>query len=84
MSNVKQLNLGMLMYAQDYDEHYPVSANWSAATLPYIKNAEVYRCPDEDVQSAPSYGMNRRLQGVKTGKVADSVRTVLLFDSVPG
>ncbi len=56
LSNVKELMLGNLMYAQDYDETYvywttgigdahPESNAWWAAIYPYVKNADVYCCP---------------------------------------
>ncbi|MEJ5253315.1 MAG: DUF1559 domain-containing protein [Chthonomonadetes bacterium] len=60
-SNVKQLALGMLMYAQDYDEHFPVwytypenfppprmwelYSQWYYKIHPYLKNARIYECP---------------------------------------
>jgi len=78
LSNFKQIGLGMLMYAQDYDETYPPSRvarpagssdcvqkviTWKTATLPYVKNFEVYRCPsnthnregDETKNAEPTY-----------------------------
>jgi prepilin-type N-terminal cleavage/methylation domain-containing protein/prepilin-type processing-associated H-X9-DG protein len=75
LSNVKQLTLGMIMYAQDYDEvfpqwHWDCSFNapsctagggflpianngvslWWNAIYPYVKNAGVYNCPDNNYQ----------------------------------
>lgn len=62
MSNMKQLGLGMLQYAQDYDERYyggtRVTApaafiiygggiGWAGALYPYIRNTQVYECPDD-------------------------------------
>ncbi len=55
-SNVKQLMLGCLMYAQDYDEKflywttgigdtYAWTDAWWAGIYPYVKNADVYCCP---------------------------------------
>ncbi|MBC7289450.1 MAG: DUF1559 domain-containing protein, partial [Armatimonadetes bacterium] len=47
MSNLKQLALAMLMYAQDYDENLPLSLTapgdwwndtWKARISPYVKN----------------------------------------------
>jgi prepilin-type N-terminal cleavage/methylation domain-containing protein len=51
ISNVKQLNLGLLMYSNDYDDTYgdsmqgsgnssntPVFDNWATDTYPYIKS----------------------------------------------
>lgn len=54
LSNVKQLALGALMYAQDYDERLVPSAitgnpsdydNWFELVQPYVKNTQVLICP---------------------------------------
>jgi len=60
LSNFKQIGLGVMMYVQDWDETYPNNRlaqlpggaecgqkmiTWKTATLPYVKNFEVYRCP---------------------------------------
>ena len=52
-SNNKQLALGVLMYAQDYDERLPI--RWavtpegnrytSEMIYPYIKNVQLFECP---------------------------------------
>jgi len=68
-SNLKQLGLANLMYAQDYDEKLPsfnqvaisgyndgVSANGISAyskILPYTKNVQIFACPS--VQPTPTY-----------------------------
>jgi prepilin-type N-terminal cleavage/methylation domain-containing protein/prepilin-type processing-associated H-X9-DG protein len=48
-SNLKQLGLGILQYAQDYDEKYPMrfidGAGWNQTTQPYLKSAQVFVCP---------------------------------------
>ena len=59
-SNLKQIGLGILQYAQDYDEKVPanhtgVQGNWLGtgnrwyewwfAVHPYIKNWQVFACP---------------------------------------
>lgn len=64
LSNIKQLSVGMTMYAQDSDEafptwHWDVSRDggtgtpdndgttvWWNAIYPYVRNAQVYVCPD--------------------------------------
>ncbi len=68
LSNIKQLMLGMQMYAQDYDGHIGAvstygcansgpevppqqgEGSWQALSLyyPYIKNSQIYRCPDDN------------------------------------
>jgi prepilin-type N-terminal cleavage/methylation domain-containing protein/prepilin-type processing-associated H-X9-DG protein len=56
-SNVKQITLGMQMYAQDYDETLPYSIMgtmpaplWSVfeAVEPYLKNQQILLCPSDD------------------------------------
>src|SRR5205807_9960167 len=61
LSNIKQLNLGMQMYLQDYDEKFPgwqwgiratedSASYWCNAIYPYVKNTGVYRCPDDTLE----------------------------------
>jgi len=53
LSNIKQLGLGMLQYAQDYDEtllHYSDhdcsgKHMWWQLVDPYVKNSQITRCP---------------------------------------
>ncbi|MHB8995341.1 MAG: type II secretion system protein [Armatimonadota bacterium] len=50
LSNVKQISLALQMYAQDYDECYPVvnhttGYDWWAPMQTYVKNSQMFRCP---------------------------------------
>ena len=70
LSNVKQLNLGILQYAQDYDERMPIEAGWIAPSvflagpewpnywweqvMPYLKNSQILACPSSSVKSVNS------------------------------
>lgn len=54
-SNVKQINLAIGMYVQDNDERWPfiswnnnntLGLHWLESTAPYIKNVNVWQCPD--------------------------------------
>ncbi len=62
LSNQKQIGLGLMMYAQDYDETLPssyyyvngaTSANgyiqWSGMIAPYVKNWGIFVCPEHEV-----------------------------------
>jgi prepilin-type N-terminal cleavage/methylation domain-containing protein/prepilin-type processing-associated H-X9-DG protein len=57
-SNLKQIGLAVLMYVQDYDERFPctpywecgrpnnsTTTRWYAVVQPYVKNAQLFRCP---------------------------------------
>jgi prepilin-type N-terminal cleavage/methylation domain-containing protein/prepilin-type processing-associated H-X9-DG protein len=56
-SNMKQLGLGVMMYAQDYDESLPMwhwgrrnepqPLIWYHALKPYLKNRAIYVCPSD-------------------------------------
>ena len=66
-SNLKQIGLGILQYAQDYDEKYPASRwndggsgelnaaySWRRVTYPYTKSAQIFSCPSNIYNSRPS------------------------------
>lgn len=71
LSNLKQMGLGMLQYAQDYDETNPVrwwDANgsgggnpdgmdmvWQDMIYPYIKSAQIYTCPSRSTETYEFY-----------------------------
>ncbi|MCS7253564.1 MAG: DUF1559 domain-containing protein [Armatimonadota bacterium] len=57
-SNLRQLGMGMLMYAQDWDEMLPFpywlpnwnewcadGSTWRQRILPYVKNEQIFVCP---------------------------------------
>ncbi len=68
-SNLKQIGLGLLQYAQDYDEKMDNGCadsgrTWAGAAYPYLKSAQIFRCPSDTTPvSAPyqpvSYALNR-------------------------
>lgn len=81
LSNVKQLALGVMQYAQDYDERIPVAGyavqnrgSWMYQIYPYVKSTQVYNCPDVgDVQFVPKLGnagVGRTCYGWNSGLTA--------------
>jgi prepilin-type N-terminal cleavage/methylation domain-containing protein/prepilin-type processing-associated H-X9-DG protein len=79
LSNVKQLGLGCMMYAQDYDETMPMglysNQRWIDGVAPYIKNRVIRLCPSQErplqissTRDAGSYyGLNQSLANANTG-----------------
>ena len=67
LSNLKQIGTAAMMYVQDYDETYPINnftyssggstkwieahGGWMGHLQPYIKNAEVFKCPQAKSQT---------------------------------
>ncbi len=59
LANSKQLVLGAMMYAQDYDEMLPSSDEgtlgsytWRSKILPYVKNAQLFQCPSNRITAS--------------------------------
>ena len=73
MSNVKQIGLAMMQYAQDYDESLPVYnydtggdvwVYWMQEVMPYMKNTQILVCPDRKVQRSGTDWWGVPLPGV--------------------
>jgi len=53
LSNSRQIGLAFMQYTSDYDECLPLSTDsgrdnsWVNTLQPYIKNRQIYRCPDD-------------------------------------
>jgi prepilin-type N-terminal cleavage/methylation domain-containing protein/prepilin-type processing-associated H-X9-DG protein len=97
LSNMKQLGLAFVQYSQDYDEKYPDGVNiftpggngWGGQLYPYVKDVNVYLCPDDDSGGPSSYGYNSNnviVDGVNNpdsnmmAKFNAPAKTVLLFE----
>ena len=85
-SNLKQIGLGFLMYAQDTNDHLPAvaaSGGWVNAAQPYIKTWYVFHCratnSNRDEQITDYY-MNARLSGVNTRNIENVGISILLGD----
>jgi len=96
-SNLKQLGLGFLQYAQDYDERLPEGYNgfnqaymwknggwWSNEIFPYVKNIQIYACPDDtsSYNATPprvemSYGYNNNIVGTNNNGAVMGTMTAL-------
>ena len=69
LSNVRQLSTAVMMYVQDYDEQYPMTANYNTGALtptiwpemiqPYVKNDGIFTCPSAVLPGYPT-GWNAR------------------------
>jgi prepilin-type N-terminal cleavage/methylation domain-containing protein/prepilin-type processing-associated H-X9-DG protein len=69
LSNTKQLGLGVLQYAQDYDEKLPASYNvsgdasrnwWGINIQPYVKSSQLFFCPSDSVHALTATNLMAR------------------------
>ncbi|MEN6549066.1 MAG: prepilin-type N-terminal cleavage/methylation domain-containing protein [Armatimonadia bacterium] len=70
LSNVKQLTLALLQYAQDYDERLPMLYDLGnprkgliQTTQPYVKSFQVHDCPSSDMKSLTNDYLGNRSYG---------------------
>ena len=78
-SNLKQLSLGLLMYAQDHDNRFPPAESWADAVRPYVRNRDVYECP-----AGGGYAYNSELSNIALGDIRSPWNCPMLFDSDAG
>jgi prepilin-type processing-associated H-X9-DG protein len=81
MSNVKQLELALMMYANDNKEEFPSGDKWCEALKPYLStNTNVFIC----LQGAPGrrchYALNSQVAGHSTKDIQSPATTVLIFE----
>ncbi len=73
LSNVKQITLSILQYAQDYDERFPFAYSTPPNSAdrkgliqiihPYIQNSQVHDCPSADMTSNVNSYLGNRSYG---------------------
>jgi len=82
LSNLRQLDMAMQMYVQDYDEVLPAASTWSNSLVPYIKQITLLTCPAlKKAGKEGGYAMNSELGGIGFKSIAAPPTTVLLFES---
>lgn len=79
LSNIKQLDLGILMYAADHNNRLPNAATWTQDIQPYVKNPALLHCADDTSGARSSYAMNAVLSGADSNKLMDSASEVVLL-----
>jgi prepilin-type processing-associated H-X9-DG protein len=83
LSNAKQVALGLMIYAQDYDDAFPYAQSTKAmqfATFPYVKNKSIFKSAN------PKGGMflfNMAISGANGSSITEPASTILIFESEP-
>ena len=80
-SNLKQIALGIIQYAQDHDKRLPDAANWVDEIMPYFKTEAIFHDPSAPAGEHWSYAYNRALSHQPLAALDSPVQTVLLFES---
>lgn len=83
LSHLKQIALGLVLYASDYDDVFPYAQSTTAVkwvTYPYIKNESIWTNPNPD---GAEYRFNIAIGGVHLPAIESPSQTVLVYESRP-
>ncbi len=80
-SNLKQMCLGALQYAQDYNEKMPVATTWIDTMMPYIKSEQIFRCPSIPDPKGFGYAMNFNLSRRNLAEIPSPAQTILFYET---
>ena len=80
---LKQVGLGILMYANDWNEDAPLANQWEDELLPYVKQDLLFHSPAVQYKNATEYGyaLNSALAGLALPTLASPSTTISIFDS---
>ena len=82
INNMKQICLGMRMYASDHNESFPPAATWCDAIQQNLGSPKVFQCPADRSGQRCGYAFNRKLSGVSATQA--NPQTVLVFECQGG
>jgi prepilin-type processing-associated H-X9-DG protein len=85
ISHIKQLALGMLIYADANDDLLPLRDLWMDAVQPYVKRPiKDMRCNKVVEEKLPGYGyaFNSLLERKPSTQVKAAESTIMLYDSI--
>lgn len=80
LSNLKQICLGILQYAQDHDEILPPADKWIDEIMPYLHNEEVFKCPGTP-DRAYGYAFNTAFSKMPLARIDNPTEAIVVFES---
>ena len=92
LSNLRQIGLALIMYAQSNGGRLPDADGWVDALLPQWADVKdksfhaeaLFHDPTAPDEEPWNYAFNRALSGVHTSDIKDPAATVMLFESTAG
>ena len=84
MNNLKQLSLGIIMYANDNKDVFPSGTSWCDLIMPYEKASQPFVCPQGKPGQRSHYAFNAKLAGRQLKDVQAPAETVLVFETDGG
>ena len=84
LARIKECALGEVLYAEQNNERFPPSNSWMDVTRPFVRDDEVFACPDVRKTDPKGYGyaMSVSLGSAKQAWVRNPEKAALIFDSI--
>lgn len=92
LSNLRQIGLALVMYAQEHGDRLPDADGWVDALLSQWSDVKdkgfhaeaLFRDPTAPESEPWNYAFNRALSGVRLGDIKRPEATVMVFESMAG
>lgn len=85
LSNLKQISLAFVMYAQDYNDHFPPSQRWIDSNGPYYHEhpgeEPLFSCPSVNDPRSYGYAYNLKVSGKDYTRITVPEQTVLVYET---
>jgi hypothetical protein len=82
VNNLKQLAVGVRLYASDNKDQFPPAGTWCDALLQSFGTEKVSQCPAGDIGKRCHYAFNAKLSGMEQDRIDPN--TVVLFETEGG
>lgn len=88
LTNIRQVDTGLQMYAQDYDTRFPIASSWMDSLVPYVDHSgtngkTAFRCPTVAKADPKGFGYayNSGVSGAALAKIAAPESMPIVYDS---
>jgi hypothetical protein len=82
LSNVKQMNLGLLMYAEDHDQTLPLANGWMDSIGRYVYRGAVFHDFEGVGPGDYGYALRESAGGLKQATKKEPEKFATVFDSI--
>jgi hypothetical protein len=82
LSNVKQLAIATIMYANDHNERLPAASRFKVSIMPYLRNSEVFTAPGA-TKGTVGYFFEPRLSGWRFSAIPNLSATAMILQGTP-
>ena len=85
ISNLKNVGMAMILYADDYDETYVSMNNWKQKIDDYVKNKDIYYCPSRPaIKQAQNWFLGQAVNLGSVNGAGDGVQGLVDFATGSG